>query len=627
MIEDFDPARLRQIVDVVADGITVQALDGRIVYANDAAARACGFETADELLAAGRAAILARFELLDEDAGPLDPRSLPGARVLRGEPSSDVVVGFRIRATGEERWSIVSAVPLRDGAGRVEFAINAFHDITGRKQAEDERDRERTRLAATLSQRLADEARLAELIRSERARSAELNAIIGAIGEGIVVVDRDGVITLANRTARRMLGPFEEADLDALLARFDRAAELRARLGTGPVQARLAGEAGRWLEVAAYPVEDSPALDPQSRTGEGSGGAILVIRDVTAARERDQARDAFIGMLSHELRTPITTIYAGAKLLSRGGGLEEDTRASIFEDIHGEAERLHRLVEDVVALTRFGEGALDIGSEPVLLQRVLPAVVRSEEGRWPGGRFELAFVPGSAARLRRRDLRGAGGAQPPGQRDEVRRPRRRGDDHGHRGRRRGPGPRARQRPGLPGGGRRAPVPAVLPLAGARPDRQRLRDRAVRLLAPHRRDGRPRLGAEPARGRVRSSGSPSGRWPRSADRPTGVSRVSAGLRRAGAAMARGCDGREGPVLSAVADEQGGRDGAQREAGLEDAHRADREPGRDRHGPGRRLRREVAARAQTAGEAALDDGLQAHAGHSFNRVEDRRERCCP
>jgi PAS domain S-box-containing protein len=399
LLDGFDPERLRQIVDVVADGITVQGFDGRIVYANDAAALACGFDSAEDLVAAGREAVLARFELLDEDRQPLEPRALPGARVLRGEPSSDLAVGFRIRATGEERWAIVSAVPLRDRGGRVEYAINAFHDITGRKEAEDERDRERTRLAATLSQRLADEARLAELIRSERARSAELNAIIGAIGEGIVVVDRDGGITLANRTARRMLEPFEEVDLDALLARFEQAADLPAQLGTGRVQARLAGDPGRWLEVAAYPVADNvansagDAARDGSEGSEGSAGAILVIRDVTAARERDQARDAFIGMLSHELRTPITTIYAGSKLLARDGGLAEETRADIFEDIHGEAERLHRLVEDVVALTRFGEGALDIGSEPVLLQRILPAVVRSEEGRWPGGRFELVFVP------------------------------------------------------------------------------------------------------------------------------------------------------------------------------------------------------------------------------------------
>jgi signal transduction histidine kinase len=382
-LEELDPSRLRSILDVVADGITVQAADGRLAYANEAAARAYGFQSAEELLRAGGDEILARFELCDETGAPLDASRLPGSSVLRGEPAGDLVVGFRVRATGETRWSVVSAVPLRD-AGRVQYAISAFHDITERKRAEDERDRERTRLAATLTQRLADEARLAELIRSERARSAELNAIIGAIGEGIVVVDRDGVITLANRTARRMLGPFEDVDLEAILARFERSADLAARLATGPVQARLAGDPGRWLEVAGYPVEESD---------EGAGGTILVIRDVTAARERDQARDAFIGMLSHELRTPITTIYAGAKLLARDGGLESETRAGIFEDIHGEAEHLHRLVEDVVALTRFGEGALEIGSEPVLLQRVLPAVVRSEQGRWPGGRFELVLEP------------------------------------------------------------------------------------------------------------------------------------------------------------------------------------------------------------------------------------------
>lgn len=381
ILDELDPRRLRSILDVVADGITVQAAaDGRIVYANDAAARTCGFDTAADLLGAGRQEVLARFDLFDEAGASLSASELPSARVLAGEPEHDRIVGYRISATGATRWANVGAVALRNASGAIEYTISTFHDITARKQAEDERDRERTRLAATLSQRLADEARLAELIRSERARSAELNAIIGAIGEGIVVVDREGAITLANRTARRMLGPSEAVDIDALLARFERPADVRARLAEGGVQARLAGDDARWLEVAAYPVEGARGV---------GGGTILVIRDVTAARERDQARDAFIGMLSHELRTPITTIYAGAKLLARGGVLEDTTRADIFEDVHGEAERLHRLVEDVVALTRFGEGALEIGSEPVLLQRVLPAVVRSEEGRWPGGTFEL----------------------------------------------------------------------------------------------------------------------------------------------------------------------------------------------------------------------------------------------
>src|SRR5262249_33795183 len=55
---------------------------------------------------------------------------------------------------------------------------------------------------------------------------------------------------------------------------------------------------------------------------------------------------------------------------------------------------LHRLVEDVVAMTRFGEEGGDVGAEPVLLQRLLPSVIASEEGRWPGIEFRVTLPPG-----------------------------------------------------------------------------------------------------------------------------------------------------------------------------------------------------------------------------------------
>jgi PAS domain S-box-containing protein len=248
--------------------------------------------------------------------------------------------------------------------------------------------RERAEAQQRLGARLSDEVRLAELVTAERARSAELNAIIGAIGEGIVVVDAHGTVSLANRTAEELLGWTEADSLDEPLDRLalPQDMDLTGLAAHGPIHARLHGSEGKWLEVAAYPVDASPADAPD----HASGSTILILRDVTDAREREQARDAFIGVLSHELRTPVTTIYAGSELLARGETtLDEAARAGIFEDIHAEAERLHRLVEDLVALTRFGEGVLEIGSEPVLLQRVLPAVVRSEQGRWPTGRFEL----------------------------------------------------------------------------------------------------------------------------------------------------------------------------------------------------------------------------------------------
>jgi PAS domain S-box-containing protein len=396
----FDMSHLAAIVDAVADGITVQASDGHLVFANDAAARASGYPSALEFLKATQEEIFARFELFDEDHRSLGRRDLPGAIVLRGDPETSAIVGFRDGRAGDERWAAVTAAPLHDGAGRVEYAVSVFHDITARVVAEadlrrqraqarilvSERDTERQRLSAILAERIADEVRLAELVRSERARAAELNAIIGAIGEGIVVVDRAGSVTLANRTAQRILASGELGTLENILGQLALPAEmdLESLVAGGPTQARLIGPEGRWIEVAAYPVEDSPET--------GAGETIVVLRDVTEAREREQARDAFIGMLSHELRTPVTTIYAGAMVLARSETrLDEGARTGIFEDIHAEAERLHRLVEDVVALTRAGEGAIEVGNEPVLLQRVLPAVVRSEQGRWPGGTVDLSL--------------------------------------------------------------------------------------------------------------------------------------------------------------------------------------------------------------------------------------------
>jgi K+-sensing histidine kinase KdpD len=135
-------------------------------------------------------------------------------------------------------------------------------------------------------------------------------------------------------------------------------------------------------------------MEGSSSTGS-PGATIVVMRDVTEARRREAVRETFIGVLSHELRTPLTTIFGGAKLLAREtSSLDDETRRGVFRDIHDEAERLQRLVEDVVALNRFGEEVRDVGREPVLLQRLLPRVVQSEDGRWPGVAFQLQIESG-----------------------------------------------------------------------------------------------------------------------------------------------------------------------------------------------------------------------------------------
>jgi two-component system sensor histidine kinase KdpD len=89
-----------------------------------------------------------------------------------------------------------------------------------------------------------------------------------------------------------------------------------------------------------------------------------------------------MGMLSHELRTPITTIYGGTRLLDRP--LSDAQRREVLDDVRAESERLYRLVEDLLVMTRVERGGVEIGDEPILLQRLLPTVARAEQDRWPG---------------------------------------------------------------------------------------------------------------------------------------------------------------------------------------------------------------------------------------------------
>ena len=246
-------------------------------------------------------------------------------------------------------------------------------------------------IARDIRDRIEAQVRLQRLAEAEHARAAELNAVIRAMGEAVVVCSVDGTITLSNPAADALFPGLGATSYKDILGQLVDPDDDAPPLGeaAGPVELRVAGDQDRWLELSTYPVVSGATL--VSTIDE----AIVMLRDVTQARRLEAVRQTFIGVLSHELRTPVTTIFGGAKLLARPDStLDPETRLGIFRDIHDEAERLQRLVEDVVALNRFGEDAGEIGWEPVLIQRLLPRVVQSEDGRWPAVRFKLEIEAG-----------------------------------------------------------------------------------------------------------------------------------------------------------------------------------------------------------------------------------------
>src|SRR4051794_10093544 len=128
--------QLQAILNGVADAVTVQRADGRLVYANDAAARSLGFASSDDMMLASPAAFTQRYELFDEDGQPFDVERLPGRLALRGEDPPPAIVRYRELDAGTEHWSLIKATTIRDRDGAPLLAVNVIEDVTEQRERE-----------------------------------------------------------------------------------------------------------------------------------------------------------------------------------------------------------------------------------------------------------------------------------------------------------------------------------------------------------------------------------------------------------------------------------------------------------------------------------------------------------
>jgi PAS domain S-box-containing protein len=144
-------SKVEVILQNIEHGVTVQDPTGRLTYANDFAAALAGYPSAESFLRAPMAEVMAQFELFDENGMPFPQSHLPGRMALAGRRSGEIVLKFRTLKTGEERWSAVTAAPVLDQNGKVQFAVNLFRDVT-----ENRREQDRRKLVAEASALIAD---------------------------------------------------------------------------------------------------------------------------------------------------------------------------------------------------------------------------------------------------------------------------------------------------------------------------------------------------------------------------------------------------------------------------------------------------------------------------------------
>src|SRR5215212_1928568 len=146
-----------------------------------------------------------------------------------------------------------------------------------------------------------------------------------------------------------------------------------------PVRAvvdRLDGTVGV-VRVAAVPID-------ATRTA----GAIMAVTDETAAHEIERLRDAFLGIVGHELRSPISSILGAAELL-HDAGMDPAIRAEIVDDLGDEARRLHDLVEQLIRLADLQRLAIEPTNEPAQLVHVVRRAIRRRHRRQPQLQVQL----------------------------------------------------------------------------------------------------------------------------------------------------------------------------------------------------------------------------------------------
>ena len=207
--------------------------------------------------------------------------------------------------------------------------------------------------------------------------------VLSNVGDGVVLVDRDGVVAFWNRAAHAITGLRAESVLgrkiDDTIPQWPEVAARvpvseqgangeRASAETIPLDV---GGRERWLSFSGVAFED---------------GTVYTFRDVSEERRLEEARTDFVATVSHELRTPLAAIY-GAALTLRRSDLEVDEagREQLLSTIADQSDRLARIVEEILLTSRLGAGELRVARGRFDADQVVRETVDAASARLPAG--------------------------------------------------------------------------------------------------------------------------------------------------------------------------------------------------------------------------------------------------
>jgi len=348
--------RLRSVIDTSPDAIGLLDLEGRIILANQQAARLLGFECAEELLSQ----VASAYDLLAPEDHPRardDLGKLIQTGILRDIEYSG------IRRDGSRFLAEISGSLEKDAHGRPKAVILVLRDVTARKEAE------------------------IALRRSEQV----YRSVVENVGIGITLLDSAYNIVTINRTQARLFGkPGESFPGKKCFREFEKRDTVCAHcpgtkaMATGrPAECETEGVRDDGSRFAAL-VKAFPLFGPDG----APTGFIELVEDITQRRQTEQflqrakeaaeaanrAKSEFLANVSHEIRTPMTAILGYSSLLA-APNLPYSEQQEFIEGIQRNGKALLELIGDILDLSRIEADRLTLEKEDCPLQEVIDDVL------------------------------------------------------------------------------------------------------------------------------------------------------------------------------------------------------------------------------------------------------------
>ncbi len=217
-----------------------------------------------------------------------------------------------------------------------------------------------------LLRKIADQKEtIGEQLADARKKQKEFNLITENMSEGFLVIDADANLLTYNSAALNLLEITPPADRNVLL--FCRAKEFRGVISD--VLSGIKAENTMVREERSYSLIANPVYEKESVIG-----AVVVILDITEREKRDMLRREFTANVSHELKTPLTSISGFAELMKAGDVLENDV-TDFSKSIYDEAQRLITLVNDIIKISELDGQSIPYEKETVDLYELSKEVI------------------------------------------------------------------------------------------------------------------------------------------------------------------------------------------------------------------------------------------------------------